>query len=93
MKLCKNCHTIHEEKIMECTHCNMNGQLILYYPGRTKVNEKVKNLYQTCRNCGTADPGNGQSCVHCHFPLSQTGDKKSTATTETKIHKHQQNFK
>lgn len=91
MKLCKNCHTIHEEDVLECTHCKMKGQLIPHNPAKVSSKNNVKNLYRTCRNCGTVDPGNGHKCIRCNFPLPSGGNEQMPNATETKIRKQQQN--
>ncbi len=91
MKRCKNCHTIHEDEVLECNHCNMKGQLIPYTPAKVQTKNNVKTLYRTCRNCGTVDPGNGHKCIRCNFPLPQIGIENTPQATETKIRKQQQN--
>lgn len=76
MKLCRNCRTINQADASKCVKCKMPDQLVDYNPERTRewkqsmlTQNKVGQLINVCKNCGTKDYGTGKTCAKCRFPL------------------------
>lgn len=91
MQICKNCHQQNEDNTDTCVHCRMKGRLVPWDGKTNKTKKNVKNLYRTCQNCGTVDPGNGERCTHCHFPLPEMKTTRDKDGSDRNFIKQQQN--
>ena len=80
MKTCNNCDTINVVDAVKCSHCKMPDNFTFHEEPTASV-ATTKGRQVQCRNCGSFEPGKGEQCVHCRFPLPQAG------TTHT-ISKH-----
>lgn len=70
MLVCKNCFTENADGAVRCHQCNMEGNFeYKVSEGRLKDVIEEERASQQCVNCGHHDPGEGDKCVNCFFPI------------------------
>jgi len=71
MYQCRNCTATSETLTAQCTKCGMKGALVEVQTAATEATTKVKQIFQSCKNCGTTEMGNEAKCQVCHFPVKR----------------------
>lgn len=67
MKICNNCSALNQDQAVRCTQCNMPGNFT--EQSLTVAARKQERTKVVCLNCGSDEPGDGNKCAHCRFPL------------------------
>ncbi len=47
----------------------MKGMLVEVSGIKEEKKDRIKPIYDLCKNCGTNEIGNGNKCMKCNFPL------------------------
>lgn len=80
MLICNNCFSENADGTVRCNQCNMEGNFSHKTPdGHSQPLSIVKKSAYQCTNCGTNEPGEGQICVHCHFPMATHREPQAQA--------------
>jgi uncharacterized membrane protein YvbJ len=71
MLICNNCFSENADGTVRCHQCNMAGNFSYSVPeGHLQALTLVKKSPLQCTNCGSNEPGEGLTCVQCHFPTA-----------------------
>ena len=67
MKICNNCSALNHDAAVKCVQCYMPNNFTAQ--DLEIATPAVEKQSAVCLNCGSHEPGEGEKCVHCRFPL------------------------
>ena len=85
MKTCNNCGTLNDYSNEKCKGCQMPGNFSV--PSNHVDQEEGQSLKLSCSNCGSHQPGEGSTCIHCRFPIRQNAVKQFSSQSIQLIRK------